>query len=76
MNVKRAQSEGPLEEPQATTFLVLNSVGEWKPAVLINQAGSLEELTCFDRDDDTEAGLSCSINWENQFHIFGGSRSA
>ena len=40
--------------------------------MLINSVGGQEELTCFERDDTTEAMYSCSVNWENQFFIFGG----
>ena len=78
MDVKRVQSEGLPEEPQATTFLILNSDsnGVWKPAVLISEAGSQEELTCFEKDDNSGAYWSCSVNWENQLHIFGGQASA
>ena len=41
--------------------------------MLINLAGGQEELTCFERDDNTEALYSCFINWENQLFIFGGA---
>ena len=41
--------------------------------MLINSEGEQQELACFERDDDTEAHYSCSINWKNQFHVFGGS---
>ena len=41
--------------------------------MLINSAGEQKKLTCFERDDNTEAYYSCSINWKNQFHVFGGN---
>ena len=41
--------------------------------MLINSVGGQEELTCFERDDNTEAYFSCSINWQNELFIFGGS---
>ena len=40
--------------------------------MLVNLAGGQEELTCFERDDNTEAYFSCSINWQNELFIFGG----
>ena len=40
--------------------------------MLVNSAGDQEELACFQRDDNTQAHRSCSLNWRNQFHIFGG----
>ena len=40
--------------------------------MLINSAGGQEELACFEREDRTEALGSCSVNWQNQMHIFGG----
>ena len=54
------------------TILVLNSENGWKPAMLINSAGEQKELACFDRDATTEAEFSCSVNWNNEFFIFGG----
>ena len=41
--------------------------------MLINSAGEQEELTCFDRDDHVQAAFACSINWQNELFIFGGS---
>ena len=73
----RAQPEAEPEEAEETTVLVLNSYGgSWQPAVLISEAGSQEELTCFEKDDNSGAFWSCSVNWENQLHIFGGYSSA
>ena len=40
--------------------------------MLINSAGDQEELACFQRDSNTDAYRSCSINWNNQLFIFGG----
>ena len=40
--------------------------------MLVNLAGGQEELTCFERDSNTDAEGSCSINWQNEFYIFGG----
>ena len=40
--------------------------------MLINSAGEQKELACFDRDATTEAEFSCSVNWNNEFFIFGG----
>ena len=40
--------------------------------MLINSEGQQEKLACFERDDKTDAYHSCSINWQNQSHIFGG----
>ena len=40
--------------------------------MLINSEGEQKELSCFERDDNTEAYFSCSINWKNQLHVFGG----
>ena len=40
--------------------------------MLINLEGEQKELSWFERDNDTEAFNSCSINWKNQLHIFGG----
>ena len=61
------------QETKNETILVLSSNQGWKPAMLVNLAGGQEELTCFERDDTTEAYKSCSINWQNQLFIFGGS---
>ena len=41
--------------------------------MLMNLKGKQDELTCFERDSDTEVYRSCSINWKNRLHIFGGS---
>ena len=78
MDVTRvqAQSQAEPEEAEETTVLVLNSKGGWQPAVLISEAGSQEELTCFEKDRYSAAFWSCSVNWENQLHIFGGYSSA
>ena len=54
------------------SVLVLNSKFGWNPAILIDSNGNKEELTCFERDSETEASGSCSINWHNQMIIFGG----
>ena len=54
--------------------LVLNSNLGWKPVMIINSAGEQKELSCFERGARTEAFYSCSINWKNQFHLFGGLR--
>ena len=59
---------------QNGTILVLNSIGGWKPALLVNSEGEVNELSCFERDDNTEAFMSCSVNWQNQLHVFGGNR--
>ena len=40
--------------------------------MLINSEGEQKELSCFERGARTEAYYSCSINWKNQFHVFGG----
>ena len=40
--------------------------------MLINSAGEQEELSCFKRQDATEAWFSCSVSWKNQLFIFGG----
>ena len=40
--------------------------------MLVNLAGGQDELTCFEREDNTEAFASCSINWQNELFIFGG----
>ena len=55
------------------TVLVLSSYRGWKPALLLNSEGEQEELTCFEPDDSSEAYYSCSVNWKNQLHVFGGS---
>ena len=57
-------------------ILVINSykstlVG-WKPAMLLNSESEQEVLACFERDQETAAYFSCSINWNNQLFIFGG----
>ena len=44
--------------------------------MLLNTTGEQRELTCFERDDKTQAYYSCSINWNNQFFIFGGRSEA
>ena len=55
------------------TVLVLNSNGgPWKPAMLVTTEGEQDELSCFQRDDNTEAWEFCSVNWKNQLHVFGG----
>ena len=44
--------------------------------MLINTVtGYQEELTCFERDPNTEAFFSCFINWKNQLFIFGGENN-
>ena len=40
--------------------------------MLINSKDEQKELSCFERDDKTDAYGSCSVNWRNQFHVFGG----
>ena len=52
--------------------MVFNARYGWKPTLLINSVGEQEELSCFERDSNTDAWYSCSINWENQLHVFGG----
>ena len=42
--------------------------------MLINSEGEQKELSCFVQDDKTEARMSCSINWKNELHVFGGWR--
>ena len=61
-----------LQATKDQTFVVLNSIDGWKPAMLVTSGGEQQELTCFDRDDATEADISCSVNWQNQLFIFGG----
>ena len=41
--------------------------------MLLNLGGEQEELTCFERDNTTQAYYSCSINWNNQLIIYGGN---
>ena len=74
MAVERVEAEP--EETEGSTVLVLNSNGGWQPAVLISEDGSQETLSCFDHDDGTLALWACSVNWENQLHIFGGQDAA
>ena len=61
---------------QNKTVLVLHSSynGSWKPALLIDSSGRQDELGCFSHDDNSQAHWSCSLNWENEFYIFGGKR--
>ena len=40
--------------------------------MLISTGGEQEKLACFEPDSTSEALDSCSINWKNQFYIFGG----
>ena len=40
--------------------------------MLISTGGQQEELACFEPDSTSEALDSCSVNWKNQFYIFGG----
>ena len=40
--------------------------------MVIDSQGEQEELTCFEKDDKTEAYRSCSLTWQNRFHVFGG----
>ena len=40
--------------------------------MLINSTGQQKESACFERDKNTEAFYSCSIQWKNKLHIFGG----
>ena len=56
------------------TILVLYGQKEWAPAFLVDPAGKREKLTCFERDNITEAYESCHVNWNNQLLIFGGNR--
>ena len=63
-----------------STILVISSwydwktqVKSWKQAALINAAGDKEQLTCFKKGSTTEIFWSCSILWQNQFHIFEGA---
>ena len=60
------------------TVLVLISMAEyfldWYPAMLISPDGEQEQLGCYEWGDSTEADESCSINWQNQLYIFGGSQ--
>ena len=56
------------------TVLVLNNYqGSWNPAMLINSDGRQEELNCFTHNDSSEAYCSCSLTWNNEMYIFGGS---
>ena len=54
--------------------LVLNSRKGWKPAMVIKSNGEQQELSCFERDGNTEAYKSCSLTWQNRFHVFGGDK--
>ena len=40
--------------------------------MLVNSAGGQEELTCFEREDTTDAWNSCFVNWQNELFVFGG----
>ena len=40
--------------------------------MLINSTGEQKELACFQPGENTEAFYSCSIQWKNLLHIFGG----
>ena len=42
--------------------------------MLLNSAGKQKQSKCFERDPNTEASLSCSVNWKNQLFIFGGRK--
>ena len=42
--------------------------------MLVNSVGEQEKLTCFHRDNTTEAHQSCSLSWKNQLFIFGGNK--
>ena len=63
----------PFKTDSKRTVLVLSGYEEWYPAMLFNIEGDQEELGCFEADEKTEARFACSVNWQNQFHIFGGS---
>ena len=54
-------------------LVLTGNAGGWVPAVLLNSEGEKEELACIDRDNTTDVYGSCSINWNNQLFIFGGS---
>ena len=41
--------------------------------MLVNSEGEQKQLSCFERDDNTEAYMHCSLTWKNQLHIFGGN---
>ena len=47
----------------------------WKSAVLINAAGTIEDAGCLNIESPTqiEARWACSITWQDQFYLFGGS---
>ena len=45
----------------------------WRITWIINTEGEQEELNCFSTHGlNTEAHTSCLINWQNQWHVFGG----
>ena len=60
------------------TVLVLNygyagvPSSQWRPALLINSSGRQEQLACFSHEDNTEAYMSCSLLWNNEFYVYGG----
>ena len=53
--------------------LILGGHPSWRPALLINSNGEQEELGCFQPDSNTQAIWACSVEWQNQMYIFGGS---
>ena len=60
-------------EKRYGSLIYLESFFKWgyKPNVMINTDGQHEKLTCFKRDDKTEADRSCVVNWRNEYHVFG-----
>ena len=55
--------------------LILAGTTNWEPAMLINSNGEQEQLGCFQHDSNTQAYWACSVQWQNQMYIFGGSVS-
>ena len=58
--------------------IVLNGqpYGGMKPVIFIDSSEKQSEMSCFQTDSNSEAVHSCSVVWQSQLFIFGGSRHA
>ena len=57
------------------SVLVFNTWLHWKPAFIIDSNDQTNFNILFNYDADTGASVGCSINWQNNFYIFGGQGS-
>ena len=52
--------------------MAINTYKGYKRAYSISLSGGHDQLN-FDFGSDTEVDLSCSLQWKNQYYVFGGT---